>query len=45
MANTTARDVMTGGAECAGENETIADAARRLAERKAGAMPIVSAAP
>ena len=31
---------MTGGAECIGENDTLADAARRLAELDVGAMPI-----
>jgi CBS domain-containing protein len=36
----TARDVMTGGAECVQENDTIADAAKRLAELDVGAMPI-----
>ena len=36
----TAREVMTGGAECIGENDTIADAAKRLAELNVGAMPI-----
>jgi CBS domain-containing protein len=36
----TARDVMTGGAECIGENDTIADAAKRLAELDVGALPI-----
>jgi CBS domain-containing protein len=36
----TARDVMTGGAECIGERDTIADAARMLAELDVGAMPI-----
>ena len=36
----TAREVMTGGAECIGENDTIADAAKRLAELDVGAMPI-----
>ena len=36
----TARDVMTGGAECIGENDTIADAAKRLAQLDVGAMPI-----
>jgi len=36
----TAREVMTGGAECIGENDTILDAARRLAELNVGAMPI-----
>src|SRR4051812_1063798 len=36
----TAREVMTGGAECIGENETIADAARKMAELDVGALPI-----
>jgi CBS domain-containing protein len=36
----TAREVMTGGAECIGENDTLLDAARRLAELDVGAMPI-----
>ena len=36
----TARDVMSGGAECIGENETLLDAARKLAEMDVGAMPI-----
>ena len=36
----TARDVMTQGVECAGENETVADAAKKLAELDVGAMPI-----
>src|ERR1044072_8546384 len=36
----TAREVMTGGAECVGENDTILDAAKRLAELDVGAMPI-----
>jgi CBS domain-containing protein len=36
----TARDVMSGGAECIGENDTIADAAKRLADLDVGAMPI-----
>jgi CBS domain-containing protein len=36
----TAREVMTGGAECINENDTIADAAKRLAELDVGAMPI-----
>jgi CBS domain-containing protein len=36
----TARDVMTGGAECVGENDTLIDAAKRLAELDVGAMPI-----
>jgi CBS domain-containing protein len=36
----TARDVMTGGAECIMENDTVLDAAKRLAELDVGAMPI-----
>src|SRR3954451_14166169 len=36
----TAREVMSGGAECIGENDSILDAATRLAELAVGAMPI-----
>jgi CBS domain-containing protein len=36
----TARDVMTAGAECVGENDTLVAAARKLAELDVGAMPI-----
>ena len=36
----TARDVMTGDAECIGENDSIIDAAKRLAELDVGAIPI-----
>ena len=36
----TARDVMTGGAECIGENESIRDAAKRMAQLDVGALPI-----
>jgi len=36
----TARDVMSGGAECVGENDTILDAAKRLADLDVGALPI-----
>jgi CBS domain-containing protein len=32
--------VMTGDAECIGENDSVADAAKRLAELNVGAMPI-----
>src|SRR5215217_2354561 len=39
----TARDVMSGGAECIGENDTVLDAAKRLAELNVGAMPICGA--
>jgi len=35
-----ARDVMTQGVECAGENETVADAAKKLVDLGVGAMPI-----
>jgi CBS domain-containing protein len=31
---------MTGGAECIGENETLEEAARKLADLDVGAMPI-----
>ena len=36
----TARDVMTKGAECAQEDQSVADVAKRLAELDVGAMPI-----
>jgi CBS domain-containing protein len=36
----TAKDVMTSGPECIGENDTVADAAKRLAELDVGALPI-----
>ena len=36
----TARDVMTGGTECIGENDTVTDAAKKMAELDIGAMPI-----
>ena len=36
----TAREVMTQGVECAGENDTVADAAKKLADLDVGAMPI-----
>ena len=35
-----ARDVMTPGTECIGENDTIADAAKLLADLDVGAVPI-----
>lgn len=35
-----ARDIMTGGAECVGENQTVADAARMMADLDVGALPI-----
>jgi CBS domain-containing protein len=36
----TARDIMTGGAECVGENETLADAARKMKDLDVGSLPI-----
>jgi CBS domain-containing protein len=36
----TARDVMTGGAECVGENETIVEAAKKMQQLDVGALPI-----
>jgi CBS domain-containing protein len=36
----TARDVMTQGAECIGENESLLDAAKKMAELEVGALPI-----
>jgi CBS domain-containing protein len=36
----TARDIMSGGADCIGENETVADAARKMAQLGVGALPI-----
>jgi CBS domain-containing protein len=39
MANV-ARDVMTPDPQCVGENETVLDAARKLADLGVGAMPI-----
>lgn len=36
----TAREIMSGGAECVGENETLADAARKMADLDVGALPI-----
>ena len=36
----TARDVMTPNAECVGENETLLEAARKMADRGFGSMPI-----
>jgi len=35
-----ARDIMTGGAECVGENESLEEAAKKLADLGVGAMPI-----
>ena len=40
MASRKAREIMTGGAECVGENETLADAARKMKDLDVGALPI-----
>ena len=40
---TTARDIMTEGAECAGADETLADAARKMRDLGVGALPICGA--
>jgi CBS domain-containing protein len=40
MASKTARDIMSDDCTCIGENETVLDAAKRLAELDVGAMPI-----
>ena len=37
---TTARDVMTEGAECVSENDTVTTAAQRMASLDVGALPI-----
>jgi CBS domain-containing protein len=37
---TIARDIMTAGAECAGENDSLADAARKMRDLNVGALPI-----
>jgi len=37
---TTAREIMTGGVECASVNDTVADAARKMRELGVGALPI-----
>lgn len=37
---TTARDIMHVGAECVGEHETLAQAARRMRDFDVGALPI-----
>lgn len=34
------RDAMTAGAECVGENETLVEAARKMADLDVGALPI-----
>ncbi|MDQ5893775.1 MAG: hypothetical protein QG596_36 [Actinomycetota bacterium] len=35
-----ASEIMTGGTECVGENDSVADAATRMTELNVGAMPI-----
>ncbi|MFE9406343.1 CBS domain-containing protein [Streptomyces sp. NPDC006530] len=37
---TTAREIMTSGAECIGERDSVLDAARKLAELNVGSLPI-----
>ena len=36
----TAREIMSGGAECVGENENLLDAARKMKDLDVGALPI-----
>lgn len=38
---TTARDLMTAPAECLSSDDTLADAARQLAQHDVGSMPVV----
>jgi len=40
MSKTTARDIMTPDPTCIGENDSVLEAARRMAELGVGAMPI-----
>jgi CBS domain-containing protein len=40
MADKKARDIMSPDCTCVGENETLVDAARKLAELNVGALPI-----
>ena len=37
---TTAREIMTPGAECIGENESLQAAARKMAELNVGSLPV-----
>ena len=37
---TTAREIMSGGAECASVNDTLVDAAKKLRDLRVGALPI-----
>jgi CBS domain-containing protein len=36
----TAREIMTGSAECIGENESLSDAAKKMARLDVGSLPI-----
>lgn len=36
----TAREIMTPGAECTGENETLTQTARRMRDQEVGALPV-----
>ena len=36
----TAREIMSSGVDCIGENETVAEAARKMAQLGVGALPI-----
>jgi CBS domain-containing protein len=40
MADKTARDIMTPECKCVGENDSVVDAAKQLAELDVGSMPI-----
>ncbi|WP_256123206.1 CBS domain-containing protein [Streptomyces sp. EN16] len=40
MATPTARDIMTGGAQCVQAHESALDAARKLTESQVGALPV-----
>jgi CBS domain-containing protein len=40
MADKTARDIMSDDCTCIGENDTVLDAAKKLAELDVGALPI-----
>jgi CBS domain-containing protein len=37
---TTAREIMTGGAQCVGENDTLVDAAKKMRDLDVGSLPI-----
>ena len=37
---TTARDIMSGSAECASESDTLVDAARKMKDLDVGSLPI-----